>query len=231
MTLHCKIFKDEVWLKYPKYTVPIQSCFKSLWNRFNKVLETRLRGFAPYWNDWICQLHSHDVNPSFWHIPKMLYWTEMSWLWKPVEYWTGLGLIVKKSVWDKLSCFQLPSKYYSKNQHSLDWASLNLSFLFLRGYLSYCCILITSKQSGFSLLTSGINKTFSENWCSLDVFSFFRPLSANPWVYGETVVSEIPRPDVWHQQTLKSPFFPILTCLTSCLEGDTNTTGVASGSA
>ncbi len=54
----------------------LQNCFNSLWHRFNKVLETLLRDFGPYWHDsitqllQICRLHIHDVNLPFHHIPR-----------------------------------------------------------------------------------------------------------------------------------------------------------------
>lgn len=54
------------------------SCINSLWSRFNKVLETFLTDFGPYWHDCImqllqiCHLHLHDVNLSCHHIPKVL---------------------------------------------------------------------------------------------------------------------------------------------------------------
>ncbi len=34
----------------------LQNCLNSLWHRFNKVLETFLRDFGPYWHDNITQL-------------------------------------------------------------------------------------------------------------------------------------------------------------------------------
>ncbi len=40
------------------------------------------------------------------------------------------------------------------------------------GYLSYCCLSIISNQSAHSPLTSDINKAFSHNCRSLDIFSF-----------------------------------------------------------
>ncbi len=66
----------------------LQNCLNSSWHRFNKVLETFLRDFGPYWHDsitqWlqICRLHIHDVNLLFHHIPKVLYWIEIWWLWR-----------------------------------------------------------------------------------------------------------------------------------------------------
>ncbi len=69
----------------------LQNCLNSSWHRFNKVLETFLRDFGPYWHDsitqllQICRLHIHDVNLSFHHIPKVLYWIEIWWLWRPFE--------------------------------------------------------------------------------------------------------------------------------------------------
>ncbi len=63
-------------------------CLHSLWHRFNKVLETFLRDFGPYWHDsimqllQICRLHIHDVNLPFHHIPNVLYWIEIWWLWR-----------------------------------------------------------------------------------------------------------------------------------------------------
>ncbi len=64
----------------------LQNCLNSSWLRFNKVLETFLRDFGPYWHDsitqllQICRLHIHDVNLPFHHIPKVLYWIEIWWL-------------------------------------------------------------------------------------------------------------------------------------------------------
>ncbi len=61
----------------------LQNCLNSSWHRFNKVLETFLRDFGPYCHDsitqllQICRLHIHDVNLSFHHIPKVLYWIEI----------------------------------------------------------------------------------------------------------------------------------------------------------
>ncbi len=85
----------------------LQNCLNSSWHRFNKVLETFLRGSAPYWHDSITQLlqirrlHIHDANLPFQHIPKMLYWTEIWWLWR-LEY-SELTVMFKKPVWDDLS--------------------------------------------------------------------------------------------------------------------------------
>ncbi len=69
----------------------LQNCLNSLWHRFNKVLEIFLRDFVPYWHDSItqllqfCRLHIHDENLPFHHIPKVLYWIEIWWLWRPFE--------------------------------------------------------------------------------------------------------------------------------------------------
>ncbi len=69
----------------------LQNCLNSSCHWFNKVLETFLRDFGPYWHDsitqllQICRLHIHDVNLSFHHIPKMLYWIEIWWLWRSFE--------------------------------------------------------------------------------------------------------------------------------------------------
>ncbi len=69
----------------------LQNCLNSLWHRLNKVLETFLRDFGPYWHDsitqllQICRLHIHDANLPFHHIPKVLYWIEIWWLWRPFE--------------------------------------------------------------------------------------------------------------------------------------------------
>ncbi len=68
-----------------------QNCLNSSWHRFNKVLETFFRDFGPYWHDsitqllQICRLHIHDANLPFHHIPKVLYWIEIWWLWRPFE--------------------------------------------------------------------------------------------------------------------------------------------------
>ncbi len=64
----------------------LQNGLNSSWHRFNKLLETFLRYFGPYWHDSItqllqvCRLHIHDVNLPFHHIPKLLYWIEIWWL-------------------------------------------------------------------------------------------------------------------------------------------------------
>ncbi len=68
-----------------------QNCLSSSWHRFNKVLETFLRDFGPYWHDsitqllQICRLHIHDANLPFHYIPKVLYWIEIWWLWRSFE--------------------------------------------------------------------------------------------------------------------------------------------------
>ncbi len=86
----------------------LQNCLNSLWHRFNKVLETFLRDFGPYWHDsitqllQICRLHIHDDNLSFHHIPKVLYWIEI--------WWCGGHL----SKVNSLSC--------SRNQSEMIWA-------------------------------------------------------------------------------------------------------------
>ncbi len=80
----------------------------SSWHRFNKVLETFLRDFSPYWHDsitqllQICRLHIHDVNLPFHQIPKVLYWIKIWWLWRPFEL-SELIFMFKKPVWDDLS--------------------------------------------------------------------------------------------------------------------------------
>ncbi len=69
----------------------LQNCLNSSWHGFNKMLETFLRDFGPYWHDsitqllQICQLHIHDANLPFNQIPKVLYWTEIWWPWRPFE--------------------------------------------------------------------------------------------------------------------------------------------------
>ncbi len=83
----------------------LQNFLNSSWHRFNKVLETFLRGFGPYWHDsitQICRLYIQDVNLSFHHIPKLLYWIEIWWLWRPFEE-SELIVMFKKPVWDDLS--------------------------------------------------------------------------------------------------------------------------------
>ncbi len=70
----------------------LQNFLNSSWHRFNKVLETFLRDFCLYSHDritqllQICRLHIQDVNLPFHHIPKVLYWIEILWLWRPFEY-------------------------------------------------------------------------------------------------------------------------------------------------
>ncbi len=85
-----------------------QNCLNSSWHRFDKVLETFLRDFGPYWHDsitqllQICRLHIHDANLPFHHIPKVLYWIDFWWLWRPFEK-RELIVMFKKPVWDYLS--------------------------------------------------------------------------------------------------------------------------------
>ena len=85
----------------------LQNCLNSSWHRFNKALETFLRDF-PYFHEsitqllQICRLHIHDANLPFHHIPKVFYWIEIWWLWRPLEY-SELIVMFKKPVWDDLS--------------------------------------------------------------------------------------------------------------------------------
>ncbi len=71
--------------------VCLQNCLNSSWHIFNEVLETFLRDFGSYCHDsitqllQICRLHIHDENLSFHHIPKVLYWIEIWWLWRTCE--------------------------------------------------------------------------------------------------------------------------------------------------
>ncbi len=82
-----------------------QNCLNSSWHIFNKVLETFLRDFSPYWHDNITQsLHIRDANLPFHHIPKVLYWIKI-WLLsngRPFEK-SELIVMFKKPVWDDLS--------------------------------------------------------------------------------------------------------------------------------
>ena len=49
------------------------------------------------------------------------------------------------------------------------------------GYLSYCCLSLSAKQSDHSPLTSAINKAFSPRELLVTgYFNFFKPFSANP---------------------------------------------------
>ncbi len=79
-------------------TFCLQNCLNYSWHRFNKVLETFLRDFCPYWHDSITQL----LQICRLHIPKMLYWIEIWWLWRPFEK-SELIVMLKKPVWDDLS--------------------------------------------------------------------------------------------------------------------------------
>ncbi len=86
----------------------LQNCLNSSLHRLNKVLEAFVRDFGPYWHDsitqllQICRLHIHDVNLPFHHIPKVLYWIEIWWLWRTFEL-SELIVMFKKPVWDGLS--------------------------------------------------------------------------------------------------------------------------------
>ncbi len=104
----------EVWLLYyykctHTYThTHTQNYLNSSWHKFNKLQETFLTDFGPYWLDSITQLlqihrlHIHDANLPFHHIPKVLYWIKTWWLWRPFEY-TELIVMFKKPVWDDFS--------------------------------------------------------------------------------------------------------------------------------
>ncbi len=89
----------------------LQNCLNSSRHRFNKVLETFLRDFGPYWHDnitqllQICRLLIHDVNLPFHHTPKVLYWIEIWWLWRP---------------FGKVATIMSPS--CSRNQSEMIWA-------------------------------------------------------------------------------------------------------------
>ncbi len=69
----------------------LQNCLNYSWHRLNTVLKTFLRNVGPYWHDsitqllQICRLHIHDANLPFHHIPKVLCWIEIWWLWRPFE--------------------------------------------------------------------------------------------------------------------------------------------------
>ena len=86
----------------------LQNCLNSSRDTFNKVLETFLRDFGPYWHDsitqllQICRLHIYDANLPFHHISKVLYWIEIWWQWRPLEY-SELIVMFKKPVWDGVS--------------------------------------------------------------------------------------------------------------------------------
>ena len=112
-------------LHFIRYTLPIkvwtpfclQNCFNYSRHTLNKVLETFLGDFAPCWHDsitqllQICWLHIYDANLPFHHIPKVLCWIEIWWLWRPLEY-SELIVVFKKPVWDDMSfvtwCIILP---------------------------------------------------------------------------------------------------------------------------
>ncbi len=96
-------------LRVPGWTpFCLQNYLNYSWHRFNKVLETLLKNFGPYWHDSItqllqnCRLHIHYANLPFHHIPKVLYCIEIWWLWRPFE-WSELIAMFKKPVWDDVS--------------------------------------------------------------------------------------------------------------------------------
>lgn len=51
--------------------------FDSLLISLNEVLENFLRAFCSYRRDSLMQLHIHEANRPFHHIPMMLHWTEI----------------------------------------------------------------------------------------------------------------------------------------------------------
>ena len=109
-----------------RYTLPVpgwtpfclQNCLNSWWQRFNKLLETFLWDFGPYWHDSITQLlqicwqHIHDTNLLLQHISKVLFWMEIWRLWRPVEF-SELIAMFKKPVWDDLTFVTLVSCFLS----------------------------------------------------------------------------------------------------------------------
>lgn len=59
-----------------------------------------LRDFAPYLQLLqIYQHHIHDENHLFYQIPKVRYWIETRWLWRPFEY-SKLIVMFKNQVWE-----------------------------------------------------------------------------------------------------------------------------------
>ena len=50
----------------------------------------------------MCRLHIYDANLPFHHIPKVLYWIDIWWLWRLLEN-SELIVMFKKPVWDDLS--------------------------------------------------------------------------------------------------------------------------------
>lgn len=69
------------WIKFTGLDPPC--CFGSLWQKFNKVLETRLRCLVHI--DMLAS-HIRDVNLLSHRIPKALYSIEIWWLWRSLEY-------------------------------------------------------------------------------------------------------------------------------------------------
>lgn len=70
------------WLDWMPFC--LQNSLKSLWHRFNKVLETFIRDFGSYCHDsitellQICQLHLNDANILFHISKKKPVWDDLS---------------------------------------------------------------------------------------------------------------------------------------------------------
>lgn len=129
----------------------LHSCFSSTWHRFNAAQEILVRDFSPFSPDIItqllhnCLLHIHDGNLLLLHLPKVLYWLKIRWLWKSFVC-RDLTVMFRKPVLKKKSCTalghrqsdrmdvkfcSLHSEYYNRNQDSSD-----------RVVLIFCCPLL-----------------------------------------------------------------------------------------
>ncbi len=149
---------------------------------FNKVLETFLRDFGPYWHDsitqllQICRLHIHDTNRSRNRDSSdqaTFLQSSVVWFW-----WVCVNCI------SSVSCSYLTGAApgvvfccWSPSASGLTCCVFRDGILQIlvvtSGYLSYCCLSIISNQSVHSPLTSDITRHFHPHNCrSLDIFSF-----------------------------------------------------------
>jgi len=80
----------------------IQNCLNCMWHWFNKVLKAFFRNVGPYWSDSILQLMEIRVRVPFHHIPKMLYWVEIWWVWRPFWYSQLIGIQETNLKWLEL---------------------------------------------------------------------------------------------------------------------------------
>ncbi len=78
----------------------------------------------------ICRLHIHDENLSFHHIPKVLYWIEIWWLWRTLSKVNSLSCSRNQSemIWalwhGALSCWKYIRRWYTVVIKEWTWTTI-----------------------------------------------------------------------------------------------------------